>query len=355
MALILRSPSTLQAWAEPGQEGQPQRTAVQLAPGEDLACFLVAVHAQIVQQGIVHNLRMNTSDRKTHLDGLAIAILLACCMFWGLQQVLVKLVLHEVPPLFQAGLRSAGACVLLWLWCRWRGIALFNRDGSLGAGLLAGLLFAAEFACIFWGMQYTEASRLTVFLYTSPFWVAVFVPMFVKSERLARMQWLGLLCAFVAVVFALRESAGFGGGSAFGDFLGLIAGAMWGLTTVTIRATGLTRIPAEKLLFYQIGVTALTLPILSLWVGEVWHLNWSPLTTGVMFLQIAVGAFASYLAWMWMLGRYPATKISVFVFLTPVFSLIFGPLILGEIVTQTMLLSMGLVILGIVLVNRKTQ
>jgi drug/metabolite transporter (DMT)-like permease len=301
----------------------------------------------------MHNRSMNTPERKTHLDGLAIAILLACCMFWGLQQVLVKLVLHEVPPLFQAGLRSAGACLLLWLWCRWRGIVLFKRDGALWSGMLAGFLFACEFACIFWGMQYTEASRLTVFLYTSPFWVAVFVPLFVKSERLGRMQWLGLLCAFVAVVFALRESAGFGGASAVGDLLGLLAGAMWGLTTVTIRATGLTRIPAEKLLFYQIGVTAIALPLLSLWMGEIWHFQWSALTAGVMLVQISVGAFASYLAWMWMLGRYPATKISVFVFLTPVFSLIFGPLILGENVTPTLLMSMGLVILGIFLVNRK--
>ena len=298
-----------------------------------------------------HNAGMKESLRKDHLDTLAISLLLACCMFWGLQQILVKAIVHEVAPLMQASVRCIGACVLLLLWCRWRGIALFERDGSLWAGLLAGALFAAEFACIYLGLQHTSASRLTVFLYTSPFWVAALVPLFVKSERLRALQWLGLACAFVAVAFALRE--GLGGGSASGDLLGLAAGALWGLTTVAIRATGLTRISAEKLLFYQIATTALTLPWLSLALGETWSFDWSPLAWGSMLAQTVVGAFASYLAWMWMLGRYPATRISVFVFLTPLFALLFGTLLLGEAVTTTLLFALGLVAVGIVLVNRK--
>ena len=297
---------------------------------------------------------MTSAQRKDHLDGLAIGILLACCMFWGLQQILVKAIVHEVAPLFQASLRCIGACVLLMLWCRWRGVKLFERDGSLWAGLLAGALFAAEFACIYLGLRHTTASRLTVFLYTSPFWVAALVPLFVRSERLRPLQWLGLGCAFVAVSFAMREGLAAAGGGATGDLLGLAAGALWGLTTVAIRATGLTRISAEKLLFYQIATTALAVPWLSVALGETWTFaGWSALAWGSMLAQTVVGAFASYLAWMWMLGRYPATKISVFVFLTPLFALLFGHLVLGEQVTSTLLLALALVAVGIVLVNRK--
>jgi drug/metabolite transporter (DMT)-like permease len=293
------------------------------------------------------------NSRKEHLDGLAVGILLACCMFWGLQQVLVKSIMHEVAPLFQASLRCMGACVLLLIWCRVRGIRLFERDGSLWAGLLAGALFAAEFACIYLGLRYTSASRLTVFLYTSPFWVAALVPLFVKSERLRPLQWLGMACAFVAVAFAMREGLGAGNNSALGDLLGLAAGALWGLTTVSIRANNLTRISPEKLLFYQIAATALALPWLSVALGETWSFQWSALAWGSMLAQTVIGAFASYLAWMWMLGRYPATKISVFVFLTPLFALLFGTLLLGESATPTLLMALGLVAVGIVLVNRK--
>jgi drug/metabolite transporter (DMT)-like permease len=291
--------------------------------------------------------------RKAHLDTLAISLLLGCCLFWGFQQVLIKATLGEMPPMFQASLRLAGAAALLWLWCRWRGIALFGRDGSLPAGLLAGALFAGEFALIYSGLQHTTASRLTVFLYTSPFWVALLVPLWVQSEKLRGLQWLGLLAAFVAVVFALRE--GFSGSSATmrGDLMGLLAGLLWGLTTVVIRASGLSQVSAEKLLFYQLAVSALALPALSLGLGEVWVWHFSAFAITSLLIQTVVGAFASYLAWMWMLGRYPATQISVFVFLTPLFALLFGTLWLGEQVTPGLLAAMATVAAGIVLVNRR--
>ena len=294
------------------------------------------------------------TSRKSHLDLLAISILLACCLFWGLQQVLIKATIAEIPPMFQASLRLLGATALLLLWCAWRGVPLFRRDGSLKAGLLAGSLFAAEFACIYLGLQHTTASRLTVFLYTSPFWVALLVPLWVTSEKLRGLQWVGLLAAFVAVVFALWE--GFTGDHAStvrGDLLGLAAGMLWGLTTVVIRASSLVKISPEKLLFYQLAVSALSFPLLSLALGEAWVWQFSPFAITSLALQTAVGAFASYLAWMWMLGRYPATKISVFVFFTPLFALLFGALWLKESVTPGLLVALATVTAGIVLMNRR--
>ncbi len=294
-------------------------------------------------------------QRKPHLDGIAISLLLGCCLFWGFQQVLTKATLAEVPPIFQTVIRFTGATVLLWLWCLWRGIRLFERDGTLKAGLLAGGLFAAEFACLYIGLQFTSASRLTVFLYTSPFWVAIFLPLWVASEKLHRMQWAGLACAFAAVVFALRE--GFAAPADArtwpGDLLALAAGMFWGLTTVAIRATRLTRVSAEKLLFYQVAVSTAVLPFLSLGLGEQWTWQFSPFAITSLAVQTVIGAFVSYLAWMWMLGRYPATRISVFVFLTPVFALVFGALWLKESVTPSLIAAIALVAVGIVLVNRK--
>lgn len=295
------------------------------------------------------------TQRKDHLDALAISLLLGCCLFWGFQQVLVKATIPDLPPVFQAAIRFAGATVLLWLWARWRGVRLFERDGTLAAGLLAGSLFAIEFACLYAGLQYSAASRLTVFLYTSPFWVAVLLPLFVTAERLRPVQWLGLGLAFAAVVFALRD--GLGAASHpdqwLGDLLALSAGMMWGLTTVVIRGSRLTRVSPEKLLFYQVSVSTVTLPVLSLMLGERWVWQFSAFATTSLVLQTVVGAFASYLAWMWMLGRYPATKISAFVFLTPVFALLFGTLWLNEPVTLNLIASLALVAVGIVLVNRK--
>jgi len=293
--------------------------------------------------------------RKNHLDALAVSMLLGCCLFWGFQQVLVKATLPEMPGIFQASVRFIAATGVLMLWCAWRRIALFERDGSLLPGLLAGGLFAAEFACIYIGLQYTTASRSTVFLYTSPFWVALLLPLRVPSEKLKPVQWLGLACAFVAVAFALREGfSATGGRSTWVGDLTCMAGALfWGLTTVAIRSTSLVRVSPEKLLFYQVGLSACTLPVLSLALGEAWSFNLSPFVITSLALQTLVGAFISYLAWMWMLGRYPATRISVFSFFTPLFALLFGSLWLGEPVTGSLIAALVLVAGGIVLVNRR--
>ncbi len=296
----------------------------------------------------------NKVERKAHLDGIAVSLLLACCLFWGVQQVLIKATLAELPPFFQASVRFIGATALLMLWCKWRKIPLWGRDGSLKPGVVAGLLFAVEFAFIYMGLQYTSASRLTVFLYTSPFWVAVLVPLWVPSEKIGKWQWLGLMLAFCGVALAMFD--GFSSampGHWVGDLLALAAGLGWGLTTVMIRTSVLAKLSAEKLLFYQIGIGAVLLTIVSLAADERWQHTWSGFAISSMLIQTVVGAFVSYLAWMWMLGRYPATKISGFVFLTPLSALLVGSLWLGEALTLPLILGLACVAAGMLLVNRR--
>lgn len=298
---------------------------------------------------------MTPVQRKDHLDTLAITLLVVCCAFWGFQQILIKFASREIPPLWQASIRMWGATALLWLWCQFRGVPLFQRDGTLKGGLLVGLLFAGEFCFIYLGLTHTSASRLTVFLYTSPFWVAVLLPRFVKSEQLRRIQWIGLCLAFAAVGVAFSEAFlhGSAEGQWKGDTMGLAAGMLWGLTTLAIRTTKIATAAAEKSLFYQLGVTAAVTPLLSIALGESWSFDYSAMAWGSVFLQTAVGAFASYLTWMWMLRHYPATQMSTFTFLTPVFALVFGVVLLGEPLTLQLVLALLGVAAGIVLVSRK--
>ena len=294
-------------------------------------------------------------DRKSHLDSLAISLLVACCAFWGFQQILIKTTVGEVPPLWQAAIRFIGATILLAIWCGVRRVKLFERDGTLPAGLLAGVLFAGEFTCIYLGLRDTAASRLTVFLYTSPFVVALLLPRFVPAEKLRPAQWVGLTIAFAAVALAFSE--GFTGHSTArqlrGDALALGAGALWGLTTLVIRSSRMATVSAEKTLFYQVAVTAVVAPLLSLAWGEPWSLHYSAHAWVSIALQTVIGAFASYLAWMWMLRHYPATQLSSFTFLAPLFALVFGVALLGEHLTTQLVIALAAVAAGIVLVNRK--
>ena len=296
------------------------------------------------------------TERKQHLDALAISLLLLCCLFWAFQQILIKTTVVEVPPLWQASIRFIGATAVLWMWCVARGVKLFARDGTLRAGLLAGALFAGEFTCIYLGMRDTTASRLTVFLYTSPFVVALLLPRLVAAEKLRLAQWTGLVIAFggVAVAFAEGFSSGHAGPHQLrGDALALAAGTLWGLTTLVIRASRMATASAEKTLFYQAAVTAVVVPVISLLLGEQWSFSYSAQAWGSIAVQTVIGAFATYLTWMWLLRHYPATQMSSFTFLTPVFTLVLGVLLLNEPLTLQLMLALCGVAVGIVLVNRR--
>jgi drug/metabolite transporter (DMT)-like permease len=294
-------------------------------------------------------------DRKTQLDAVAVTSLAACCFLWGLNQVAVKTVLPQVPPLAQAGLRSAGAVLLVFGWARLRGIPLFERDGTLWPGLFAGSLFAAEFACIFIGLQHTTASRMAVFIYLSPFIVALGMPFIARNERLTAPQLAGLVIAFAGVAWAFAE--GFSRPAAgdrqwFGDALGVAAAVLWGATTLVIRSTPLGRATPEKALLYQLGMTAAALGAASFAVEPAWAWPLAPLTWASLGFQMVVVSFASYLLWFWLVRHYAATRLAAFTMLTPVFGLLLGALLLGEPITLRLVTALAAVAVGIVLVNR---
>jgi drug/metabolite transporter (DMT)-like permease len=292
--------------------------------------------------------------RQTRLGPQALALLLLCCVLWGINQVAAKAALTEIGPLWQAGLRSVVAGALVALWAAWRGIRLFQRDGSLGGGLLAGALFAAEFACIFIGLQHTSASRMVVFLYLSPFVVALGMPFIAHGERLNGRQWAGLLLAFGAVAFAFAE--GFATPHSplqwWGDALGVAAALLWAGTTLAIRATRLASAPAEKTLLYQLGVSALALCAAAVAAGEPLPAVWSPRLIGLFGFQAVIVSFASYLVWFWLIRHYAATRLAVFTLSTPLFGLLAGALLLGEGISARLLMALLGLAAGIALVNR---
>ncbi|WP_418318286.1 DMT family transporter [Piscinibacter sakaiensis] len=298
------------------------------------------------------------NQRKDHLDTLAVGLLVGCCFLWGLNQVAVKLAIPEVPALVQAAVRSIAAALLVLLWSRSRGIPLFERDGSLPGGLAAGLLFAAEFACIFIGLQYTSASRMVVFIYLSPFVVALGMPFIAHGERLSALQIGGLVGAFAGVAWAF--AGGFsepvvGPQQLLGDALGVLGALLWGATTLTIRGTRLNVASAEKTLFYQLAVSGVALAAAAFVSGERWPIDLSPTAWSSLLFQAVIVSFASYLIWFWLIRHYPATRLASFSLLTPVFGLLLGALLLGEPITLRLVVALVAVAAGIYIVNRRPK
>jgi drug/metabolite transporter (DMT)-like permease len=299
-----------------------------------------------------------SDGRREHLDALAVGLLIACSALWGLAQVAAKVALVELPPLMQGGLRSLGAAALLLIWSHARGLKVMEADGTGAGGLLAGALFAAEFACIYGGLQTTTASRMAVFIYLAPFFVALGMPLIARSERLRPLQVFGLLLAFGGVVWAFAESferPAAGPRQWLGDALGVAAALLWALTTLTLRASRLATASPEKTLLYQLAVSALALLLASALRGEAWPAHWSATTIASLAFQAAIVSFASYLVWFWLVRHYPATRISAYTLLTPLFGLLAGVVLLGEPLTLRLLVALAAVCGGIALVTRAAR
>jgi drug/metabolite transporter (DMT)-like permease len=283
-----------------------------------------------------------------------VLLLLLLCSIWGVQQVTVKIANTGLSPMFQAGLRSCGATVLVFAWARYRGVVLFGRDGTLIPGIVAGLLFAFEFAMIFRGLLHTTAARGVVFVYTAPFFVALGAVWLLPEERLRRSQWLGMTLAFAGVVALFGENLvrPVGPDAWLGDLMMTVAAAAWAATTLVVRATPLSAAAPEKTLLYQLAASAVVLPIASWACGEPGVVRLDTAVCAAFAFQTVIVASASYLGWFWLVSRYPATRLSAFSFMTPVFGVISGTLLLGEPLTPALALALPLVGSGIYVANR---
>ena len=291
-----------------------------------------------------------TQERKP-LDVTAFSVMLALTVLWGFQQVTIKWIAADVSLVMQAGLRSILATALLLAWCVAVKQPLFRRDGTLGAGLVAGVLFASEFVFIYAGLGHTNASRMSVFIYLTPALTALGLHFLVAGERLSAVQWGGVLLAFAGLVLTFWEGLDSATPTYVGDLCGMAAAVLWASTTIVIRTTSLAQASASKTLFYQLALSAAALPLASLALGERGIVELTPLALASLAYQGAIVAFASYLAWFWLLTRYLAARLSVLSFLTPMFGVLCGVVFLGEPLSGAFALAALLVAGGIALVN----
>ncbi|MFY0571157.1 DMT family transporter [Archangium lansingense] len=287
-------------------------------------------------------------------DAFCFQLMIVLCGLWGLQQVAIKLAAADIAPIMQASARSGIAALLVGLLMCWRGGWEGLRQGTLPAGLLSGVLFALEFLLIALGLERTTAGHIAVFLYTSPIFSALGLHLLLPSERLRRMQWLGIGLCFIGIAVA------FGGGLSLaemdsrmllGDALGLLAGLAWGATTVVIRVSKLSEAPASLTLFYQLATAFVLLLLLAIANGQVYRVELTPLAVGSVLFQGVVVSFISYLVWFWLLRRYLASNLAVFSFMTPLFGVTLGVLILHEPLSLNFVGGAVLVLLGITLVS----
>jgi drug/metabolite transporter (DMT)-like permease len=291
-------------------------------------------------------------DAGRPLSAGAIALMLVLCISWGFNQIAIKLALPDIPAMTQATFRSIGALPVLLIVGWVRGVKLFERDGSLWPGVLAGILFGFEFVLIYQGLRLTTASRAVVFLYTAPFFVAL-GSFRLLGERLRASQWIGLALSFAGVALAIGvPQANVDAGVLLGDLMIVGGGALWGATTVIAKGTKLRHAPPEKALGYQV---AISIPILAAaaWLSgeKLTHVP-GPLAISVVTYQAIWIVGLTFTVWFALVQAYSASKLSAFTFITPLFGVVASYLIMHDELTLAFGAAALLVIAGLYLVNR---
>jgi drug/metabolite transporter (DMT)-like permease len=272
---------------------------------------------------------------------------------WGFNNVAIKLAIHDIPPLIQSSARSLIAALLVGIWTQARGIPLFKRDGTLAAGILAGVLFALEFLLIYRGLVWTTATRGVLFLYLAPFFVVIGSRWLVPGDHFRVSQWLGLLLSFLGIVIAFGlPTPASDPRQILGDLMLVGGAAAWAATTLIIKASALNRISAEKTLLYQLVVSAPLLGIGAIIFGE--HMVGAPsaLALGAFAYQTVYVVSITFTIWFVLVVRYSAARLSVFTFLAPLFGVAAGHLVLNEPLTPAFSVAVALVAAGLLLVNR---
>jgi len=299
--------------------------------------------------------RLSVTPSGRPLSATAIALMVMLCFSWGFNQIAIKLALPDIPPLTQAAIRSIGGLLVILTVAWLRGVRIFQRDGTLGAGLLAGIFFGLEFIFIFLGLTYTTASRAVVFLYVAPFVVALGSRRFL-GERLSSVQWGGLALSFAGVAMAIGvPQASVDAKVILGDLMIVAGGILWAATTLVVKATKLLQAPAEKTLAYQIAVSIPILVFGAAVSGETIAHVPGPVAWASMAYQTIWIVGTTFLIWFFLIKSYSASKLSSFTFMTPLFGVIGGYFVLNDTLTLAFAGAALLVMAGLYLVNRPSE
>ena len=292
-------------------------------------------------------------ERKDNMDLFGAVALIAFALHLAFNQVVVSVTNGGFQPVFRAGVRSAGAVLVLALWMWARGVSFNVPRAAMVGGILSGVFFGLEFLFLFNALDITTVSRASVIFYTMPVWLALVAHFWFPGERLTTRKTLGLLMAVAGVAIALSDRSG-GAVSWTGDLLALMSAFCWAAIVVCVRLTPLSEVPPAKQLMFQVVISAVILLALAPFFGPLLR-EVAPIHIAGLIFQIVAVASLGFLAWFWLISIYPSSSVASFSFLSPVFSVILGWLLLSEDVALSVWAALVLVAGGIYLINRKPR
>jgi O-acetylserine/cysteine efflux transporter len=280
----------------------------------------------------------------THLPGRHLAFLVLINLIWGFNLVASRVGVAELPPVFFTALRFTALSLCLAPFLRWhRGI----MQSLLVAAALSGGL---QFALLFIGLKLTpDVSSVAIATQLGvPF--TTLMSILVLGEVIHWRRTLGIVLAFAGVLlialrtdlFAHRAGLALVAASAFVGALGIVA----------VKRLG-TRLGAlEMQAWFAFAALPVLWPLTLVLERDQWPAARaaSPLAWGALAYTVLMSSLVAHSGYYWLLRRHPVTSVTPLTTLSPVFSVAFGVLLLGERLTPPLVAGGLLTLLGVTIV-----
>ena len=281
--------------------------------------------------------------------GVSDLLMLLAVILWAVNFSVIKIALREFTPMsFNAPrLTIASLLLLLFLWKREGRLSLARSDlwKVVALGIVGNTLYQLFFIS---GLDRTTASNTSLVMTVTPIFIALLSAAFIR-ERIHWAGWLGILMAFLGlylVIFGLSFAASLSSRNLQGDLLILSGNLFWAVYTVFSKPL-LERMSVLKLTTLTLAIG--TLFYLPLTVREVSALPWGSLSAGSWAALVFSGVFAvavSYVIWYSSVKRVGNTKTGIYGNITPVFTVFFAYLFLGESIGFVQVVGTLIIVLG---------
>jgi O-acetylserine/cysteine efflux transporter len=263
---------------------------------------------------------------------------------WGTNFVAIKLALRELPPLL--------LCAVRFIFVAFPVIFFLPRPAiTLRQLIVYGLtMFALHFGFLFLGMKLGMSAGLASLVLQFQVFVTLALAAFVLKERILPVQIAGALVAGAGFVLVAVHT---GGDITIPGLICVLLGATsWGFANFTSKRLG--RVNPLALVVWGSLVVPIPMALASLIVEgpalithSLTHIS-LPTILSVAFIVYA-STLVAYSLWSWLLARHPASTVSPFALLVPVFGLLSSALILDEPLPAWKLEAAALVVAGLAL------
>ena len=292
-----------------------------------------------------------SNESKNNITPKVLSLVLIVACLWGGNAVAMKVALRYMPPFILAGFRFAFGALIIWLWSKFKNIDVKIQRQDVFSLIILSLLFAAQICTFNLGTKYTTAGRSSVFINVSPFFIAILAHFFIPNDRLSIRKVIGFILASLGIYVVFRDKIETSEPHLLGDLIMLSSGFLFSILTIYTKKL-MQRMGVYKILLWQMVFGLVPFFGLSLIFERSARYAVNLELIIVLLYQGGLVASVAFIIWTTLLNRYNASKISAFLFATPLFGIGLSAIILHEAITIYLLAGALLVAVGIYVVNK---